>query len=215
MRNIKLFLVLFVIVLCFCSGAVWADLITISITAHVDYVEDTENVLGGTIRIGDFINGEYRYDTVPSEFYINSYTGSYKYYCAPSGLSLNINGIAFKTNPNDIFFHLWIENEHCNTDMYMIYVNNILPLENGTEVYQVSWKLSNHSYSDGTLITNVALPVTAPTLNGWQMNRLEIYGNGFNIRAHVISAQVTPEPATIALFALGGILFRKRPHLQR
>jgi len=89
---------------------------------------------------------------------------------------------------------------------------NNLALSNGTKVNNIAWALRDDSAS---AISGVDLTATAPALDDWQANFLDIGGGpgqrvGFVFEAHVTSAVVIPEPTTILMLGLGGSVFVRR-----
>ena len=93
----------------------------------------------------------------------------------------------------------------------MVRSYNNLPIANGTSVNNIVWYLNNN-YEDALLSTD--LPITAPILDGWAHNFLNVEGgpgrDDILFQAHVTSAVVIPEPSIILLFGFGAIgLVRK------
>jgi hypothetical protein len=95
----------------------------------------------------------------------------------------------------------------------LIRSDNNLSLYQGVSIDTISWQLDDYS---GMALSSDALPTTAPVLSDWPdtFDHLYIHGQSFGssffIRAPVTSAELVPEPATIALLALGGLFLRKR-----
>ncbi|MBN2138824.1 MAG: PEP-CTERM sorting domain-containing protein [Sedimentisphaerales bacterium] len=83
---------------------------------------------------------------------------------------------------------------------------NNLPLSNGAPLGDIFWHLYDPT---GSAFSSADLSTTAPVLSGWQSNVLGFGADRkYGISAHVISA--VPEPATIFLFGIGGLLFARR-----
>jgi hypothetical protein len=125
----------------------------------------------------------------------------------PHGIFLSVSGFDFETDPTNVDFLVEIENDHPPDDNYLLRSYNNIPLSNGTLVAHISWWLYDPT---GSALSSTDLPVTAPVLTDWQSNHLDIHGEKgtFGFSAHVISA--VPEPATLSLFGLVGLLLRKR-----
>jgi len=212
----KLFAILVVVI---CWMVLWpvlakAALITIEIEAVVDSVTDDGNFLEGKISPGDTITGWYIYDTSTPDSSSLPTVGDYWHYAIPSGVSLAVGDFEFKTDPDNVRFMVEIVNDHsvAKWDNYLIYSYNNLPLPNGTLVYGISWQLDDPT---GQALSTTELPTTAPILDDWQsIYGLRLlggpggHGPSFSIWAHVTSA--VPEPASIILLGLGGLLIRKR-----
>jgi len=189
-----------------------AALITIEIEAVVDFVEDSHNYLEGKIKVGDTITGWYTYDTsTPDSASSNPTVGRYEHHTPPCGISLTAGGFEFKTNAANVDFLVGIANNVTSGglhDSYWIQSYNNLPLSNGVLVDDISWSLRDYS---ATALSSIDLPTTAPVLEDWQSgNLLRLHGVKwiYKVDAHVTSA--VPEPGTILLFGLVGLLLRKR-----
>jgi len=187
-----------------------AELIIINITATVDIVNDFGNYLEGKIHVGDTITGSYTYESTTPDSEPALKVGDYWHYALPAGVSLTVGGFEFRTNPSNVSFLVEVVNDYPTGDDYGYISYNNLPLSNGTLVDYISWHLHD---TTGTALSSDSLPATAPKfLSQWQYNDLILEGehSGYGIDATVTSAEVIPEPATILLFAVGTILFRKR-----
>jgi hypothetical protein len=186
--------------------------VTIYIEAIVDTVDDSGNYLEGQISPGDIITGWYIYESTTSDSSPEDWLGKYEYSQAPYGMTLEVGGFHFETNPDDVDFTVYISNNRISPtgDIYNIVSNNNSTLHNGVDVGWMYWQLDDRS---GQALSNTSLPLTAPVLGDWQDgNVLCIEGvprqTDFVITAHVTSA--VPEPVTIVLLGLGGLLLRKR-----
>ena len=192
----------------FCVPTVEAALITIDIIATVDSVDDQGNYLEGKISVGDTITGYYTYDLLTPDSEPLAYAGLYEHNNPPAGISLNVGGFNFRTDLDNIDFVVAILNDYppLLKDQFWMRSYNNLPLSNGTTVDGISWQLDDLS---GNALSNTDLPTTAPVIDDWEANVLNISGDRkFGIQAHVTSA--VPEPATVLLIGLGGLLLRKR-----
>ncbi len=201
-----------VVVFFLCGLALWplpaeGTLITIEIEAVVDSVEDEDNYLEGKINPGDTITGFYIYESTTPDTNPSVYVGDYEHYTSPYGIFLSVSGFKFETDLTNVDFFIEVVNDYPSGDAYMVGSSNNLPLSNGVSVDPIDWQLGDNT---GTALSSDALPTTAPTLNDWQSNRLRLDGErgGYIIDAMVTSA--VPEPATLLLFGLGGLLLRKR-----
>ncbi|MHC4157372.1 MAG: PEP-CTERM sorting domain-containing protein [Planctomycetota bacterium] len=196
--------------LAFQSQRADATLITIAIETQVDYVEDLGNYLEGKINPGDIITGTYTYEsTTPDSSPLDPAQGNYWHYAPPAGITLTVGGFDFQTDPTSVEFHVAIRNdiEPGEEDLYSIVSYNNASLYNGTPVDHISWQLYDPT---GTAVSTDALPTSAPVLTDWSTSyglRLEAE------RAYIIDAHVTsavPEPVTILLLALGGLVLVRR-----
>jgi len=199
-------LILLIIAFGFCfapkaDGAV----VTISIEAVVDTVEDEGNYLEGQILPGNIITGYYTYESTTPDSNPLLNGGRYEYLTPPYGIFLSVGGFDFQTDPANVDFILEITNDYPPNDDYLVRSYSNIPLPNGTLVERISWWLNDDS---GAALVSTELPVTAPVLSNWPLNNLTIVSDRtFNIDAHVTSA--IPEPGTILIFCLGGLFLRK------
>jgi hypothetical protein len=189
--------------------SIFAYPVTIYIEASIDTVEDYGNYLEGQINPGDIITGYYTYEsTTPDSSPSDLVVGHYYHYIPPAGISLIVNNFEFKTDPTNVDFLVGIVNNNTSgNDIYWIHSYNNLNLSNGTSVDSISWQLNDPT---GAVFSNDALPTTAPDLDDWQsIVGLRLEGDRtFLIDAHVTSA--IPEPATLLLLGLGGLILSKR-----
>ena len=204
-----------VVVLFFVLGMVFsvpaeAYLVIIEIEAVVDLVDDDDNYLEGQISINDIITGYYTYESTTADSNPSGSIGRYEHYSAPAGISLSVGGFDFETDASNVSFLMGIVNNGTsNDDGYWLISNNNLALSNGIAVDDISWQIED---ATGTALTNDSLPVTAPILSQWQFfNHLRLEADRkYLVDAHVTSAVVIPEPATILLLGSGLLFFRKR-----
>lgn len=192
-----------------------AELVTIVIEGVVDDVVDPDYFLNGQINIGDVITGSYTYDTdIPNSSPFSG-IGRYEHYAYPCGISLDVDGLNFKTDFSPGLpdcFTMWITNGSSGVDGISVISDNNLPLPDGTRVNNIVWYLQDTSEN---AISSIELPTTAPVLGAWQENFLSIGGGirsreGFVFLSHVTSAVVIPEPTTILVLGLGGFIFVRR-----
>ena len=194
--------------LCFCASPAQAEPITIAIEAKVDSVEDRDGYLGGKIKPGDIITGTYTYDSsTPDSSPSDPIQGNYWHYAPPAGISLTVGGFDFRTDPSSVEFCILIRNNNMSGyDIYGIDSRNNVPLSNGTLVGYILWQLNDPTA--GALASD-GLPTTPPSLEQWQANVFRLGAD----RAYLVDAHVTsaiPEPATVMLLTLGGLLLRFR-----
>lgn len=224
-KNLYKLMVFFIVVLT-CPKVIFASPITVNITAEVSYVDDFYNILEGAVNAGDFITGQYTYESTTTDTNVLSSVGDYRHYSAPYGISLDLNGLVFKTDETNVEFLVEIANDHYAKDNYLLrsYQNQSLP--GGIAVDHISWQLDDPTQ---TALNSDALPTDPPVLDDWQsIFGISIYGclpdttspyynpddpcysgvEDYFIRAHVTLAEIEPaapipEPATMLLLGTG------------
>ena len=171
-------------------------LITIKIVAHVAYVDDRYNLLGGVIKVNDTITGKYTYDSGTPDTNTISTVGDYWHTSSSCGIELEAGGLIFKTNPGNVNFLIEICDDHGSPtprDNYLVRSYNNLQCTNGMLVDHIAWQLDDDSC---TALASPSLPTTAPVLTDWEsIFGLTIEGSDpsdelkdYFIRAHVIKA---------------------------
>ena len=135
----------------------------------------------------------------------------------PHGIFLSIDGFEFNTDPTNIDFWVQIGNdEGLHHDFYQVRSWNNIFLSNGIPgplfVENIWWSLVDPS---GSALSSDVLPPTPPVVGNWQDNVLGITGPKqiFEVRARVTLA--IPEPGTILLFGVGGLIFRLKKKNKR
>ncbi|MGA1840274.1 MAG: hypothetical protein ACMUIU_06570 [bacterium] len=202
-KKVIIYLAVFIILLT-APIFLFAESITINITAEVAYVDDWGNTLGGVVEVGDIITGEYTYESTTPDTNPLPTVGDYWHTTSPYGISLEVNGLVFETDHSDVEFIVEICNNHgtLQDDNYLLRSYNNLQLPGGIIVEHIAWQLDDPT---GTALSSEALPIDPPILEDWQ----SIFGisiNGFIpdpyfpdfplfeteyfIRAHVTSATI-------------------------
>lgn len=187
-------------------------LITIKIVAKVSSVDDSDNLLGGAINVGDTITGKYIYDDMTPDTNPLPTVGDYQHSSPSCGIEVNAGGFVFTTDPSNVNFLVEICNDHGSPtprDNYLLRSYNNLHLSNGMLVDHISWQLDDDTC---TALSSTALPTTAPVLANWQsLFGLVLRGSDpsdpfkdYFIRAHVTSATKTrarniPGPEEISM----------------
>ena len=193
------------------ASPVQAEIIRIAIEATVDWVDDQGDYLEGNITPGDIITGTYTYDSDTADSNPSSTVGDYWHYNSPFGISLNVGGFDFKTDPTDVEILIEVINNSTSGELhdgYGVLSYNNSPLSNGVPVDMVSWWLRDNT---ANALLSDALLITAPVLDNWEQPwglRLES-DRRFMVNADVTSAFVVPEPASIIAFGYAFIVLRK------
>ncbi len=207
MKRKRKIIFLVIAILCgvaFSTTPTEATLITIEIQAVVDSVSDERNYLEGNIKVGDIITGFYSYDSSTPDRNPSPAVGHYWHYDTPAGISLSVGGFNFQSDSGNVQFLIGVGNDGpSGNDVYWLTSYENLALANGTLVDSIGWQLEDDT---GRALWSDVLLLTAPPLGDWQSNHLRLHGQrgGYIIDAHVTSA--IPEPETILLFGIGGVL---------
>ncbi|MGA2172657.1 MAG: PEP-CTERM sorting domain-containing protein [Sedimentisphaerales bacterium] len=193
------------------GGVARGDIIQIEITGQVTSVDDRAGALAGKIKSGNTITGWYIYDSGTPDSNPLSTEGDYEHNVEPFGITLNIGGFLFASNPQDTDFLITVTNDYSSKDSYQLSSTNNLPLPSGVEVSQIWWQLNDYT---ATALDNDAIPLGAPVLTDWQRNNLSITcgSNGTTrIGATITDAWlVVPEPASALIITLGIALMASR-----
>jgi hypothetical protein len=139
--------------------------ITVSISAVVEFVDDSGNLLGGAIDAGDAISGTYTYNAATPDENPAPTVGDYWHAATPYGIRLRAGGLVFETDPQAVAFLVEIVNDHQGSDNYLLRSYTNRPLSAGVLVEHISWQLDDPSQ---TALHSERLPTTAPKLARWQ-----------------------------------------------
>ena len=198
-----------------------AEIIKIGFSGYVDGINDPYNLLEGAVTDGAPISGYYIYDSLTSDSDPSIYTGLYEYSAAPYGMSLTIGTLTFQTDPANVDLEIGLSNNYYGEtwDYYTIRSNNNLELDTGVSIDSISWQLTDNT---GNALSSDILPLGPPDLSAWQYdNHFSVRGGRypfppegektlFNFGGYIDSVWLIPEPATLILFGLSGLLIRKR-----
>jgi hypothetical protein len=193
------------------GGAARGNIVQIEITGQVTSVDDRAGALAGKIKSGNTITGWYMYDSGTPDSNPLSTEGDYEHYVEPFGITLNISGFLFASNPGDVDFLIQVTNDSSSKDSYVLNSTNNLPLSSGAAVSQISWQLNDYTT---TALDNDTIPLGAPVLADWQRNNISIIcgsSGTTRIGATITDAWlVVPEPASALIITLGIALIASR-----
>jgi len=191
-------------------------IITIGVEAEVTYVDDLQDLLGGSIGIGDIITGSYSYNSDTPDTNPLSTVGDYWHYSAPYGISLGAGGLLFQTDPTGVDFLVEVGDNHTGQDAYLLRSYSNLTLASGVSVDHISWQLNDYSC---TALSSDDLPLVPPVLGDWESNYLLITlgpKGSSSIQGTVTDVWLIPEPGSIFVLGLGALgLWRRRKKRSR
>jgi hypothetical protein len=196
------------------AGNARGDIVTMEISGYVTNLIGQQSVLPETINLYDQISGTYKYGTTAVDKNPSLSTGDYEFKSAPFGISLNLDGMIFASNPQNVDFLIEINNDYNGKDSYIINSGNNLPLSNGTAVAPIRWELNDNT---AIALSNDGLISPDSVWRYWQDKTLAITCRGaggvLRIEANITDAtvkEIVPEPATVTMVSIGFLLIGKR-----
>jgi hypothetical protein len=220
----KIILWVVVLVVLALAGFARSEVIYIGIEGEIAYIFDDLGLIQNKIQVGDTFSGYYCYDSATRNsnegHWLGSVVGDYWHYSSPYGVYFTIGGFNFQTDPQNVSFVMEMVNDYPNyyiKDNYLIRSYNNLPIYDGVVVSGISWQLNDNT---GNALSSNALLTTAPVLSDWlpqspanisfDIDGRIVDGESFHISGIVTKAYLIPEPATVLLLGLGGMLLRRK-----
>ncbi len=191
---------LFALALVLSATPAFAEVVTVRITGHVEWVGDDANVLGGQVTIGQAVTGRYRYDTaVPDEYPNMPDDGSFPQSAQQGLMSATVGGLTFETDSTS---SNWMFSAFVHRSYFMEYQGymalssmNGRPLPNGASVAMTLWIASNMG---GGVPASDRLLAGAPDPAVFQDRRLQIGGQPigggawYGVIVRIDSAELVP-----------------------
>jgi len=178
--------------LLFISARSFSQIRTLCIRGVVSYVDDMQNVLSGSVLVGDSISGTIKYDLSITDNNVLSQVGDYHNTLPPAGMRVNINSQVFQTDSSNVDFLVETVNNYSGQDniVFRSYKNLFNPtIPSLTYSNHIAWQLDD---TNQTALSNTNLPMFID-LSAWQqVSALTITGeNMFMDTSIFITAIVT------------------------
>jgi hypothetical protein len=211
--NTRLFALGGALLLALVANPVAAEILTVDLTAHVDFLDDPGSILGGQIAIGQFAKGRYKYETTVPNYWApyiadNSY-GEYAQDRTQGLLNFTVGSFTFESDPtswnwatempNNASFRIQVRgntNYYQNYQTYFQLMSQVnKPLPSGAGVGGLNIYLSDMS---GTALTSGSLPTTAPNVASFADRQAWIWGQSpagdawYLVRLQIDSMAVAP-----------------------
>jgi hypothetical protein len=196
-------------VLGFWVSPTWAEEATFAFSGHITRLSGDVGFLGGTIPLGTPFSGSYTFesttpDAEPADPTVGFYDGALRAFSVQVGPHLLTGSLDPVRNS--------IAVSHCveGEDFGDVYTPgdrmSLLGKAVNTSIF-----LADYS---ATAFTNDALPLTPPSLTLFDERKFQILDAAmyarFSVVGQLTSFTHVPEPATLALLALGGLALLRR-----
>ena len=201
--------------------AAYAELVTFQVTATVDTVDDPNWLLGGSILVGDTLEGTLQYDTSLPDLEPDANLGTY--FASPPGGSF-IEGTSSASGFFETidFFDAVVGNGPTSGDEDFVVFFATGDTTPSTLVHpSVDWvDLAVVLYDfDGTVFSNDSLPTTLD-LAEFELAEVELTSEDDQNFIYAVTATITdiaqvPEPSTLLLGAVAAIGLLLGTHVRR
>lgn len=144
------------------SGVASAELVTVQVSATVNYVNDPGMVLGSEVQPGATVTGTYTFETGTADADPYPEFGHYRHPQGIGGLELGVAELTIKTDPGASagVFAVDVINSEYDEGYHVVSFDNLLPLANGAQVTDAGIHL--HSWNESNIFSSDALPATPP-----------------------------------------------------
>jgi len=191
------------------GGYARGDIAKVDLYGEVTSIVDQAGLLGGQDNVGNEITGWYRFDTSTPDSNPLTTEGDYQQTTPLCGISLNINGMLFASQPQNMNFLIKVINDTSSKDSYLLSSTFNLPAAGDLEVSSIRWQLDDSTSS--ALSSDALVPVTPWQ---WGSSVLDITCRGAGgvarIEAIIPYTEVVPEPASALMISLGFLLIGRR-----
>ena len=140
--------------------------VAIRFEAQVAEVADPDDLLNGAIQPGQNVVGTYVYDHTTANTNPSPGIGDYVHTRVPYGVSLQVGGMTFETDPTNVDFQVELISDHpSGTDNYLWISRNNRPISPSFDLGLISWQLDDPT---GQRLSSPALTDEPPVLADWQ-----------------------------------------------
>jgi hypothetical protein len=187
---------------------IFAEPVTISFEATVDYIEDTNGALNGKLNPGSTITGKYTYDPAQTDSNPSPEVGDYEFDASPFGITLNLANTIVGTAPNGNFL-IETVNDYNGTDNFLLRSYENTSSDKALAINHISWQLDDPTM---TALSSDALPSSPPNLanfQSWFGINVEGTNGSFFLAATVTKITTGPQlflPAVSILPASGQLV---------
>ncbi len=176
------------------SGTVNAELVTVQVSATVNYVSDAGMVLSGAVQPGATVTGSYTFETNTPDADYSPRFGRYRHAPAVGGLDLTVAELTIKTDADAVNgeFSVDVINGDYEEGYHVASIDNIQPLANGAHIYDAGIHL--HNWNGTNVLISDALPATPPKPAQFEERQIAIAGKSgddyFHFEAEINSLVV-------------------------
>ncbi len=181
-----------------------ARVLRVNVAAHVTWVDDPGNVLGGQVSVGQTGEGTYAYETTAPDQDPGPIDGSYPQSPAQGSASLSVGPFNFASDPTSpgwmyqVLVHApW---DAYYQDFIRITSGANQPLANGASVATLDIEFSDFS---GAALSSDALPASAPDLASFPQSTVLVLGSSatgawYTLRLQIDSVAVADAGVTVS-----------------
>jgi len=210
------------------AQTVQAGTVTVHFTAEIteittsDALEELDEDLrkvAESFEVGDLVEGVYAYDTpLPDYFDNHDFEGLYQTHARPCGITVNANGFVLQTDPEAVDVTIQVLNDltpsasHLPREKFSVASGNNLMSPPIGDLRPQTPSLELEAFWPSDPLIDDSLPGSAPTLEDWDIRRLEFgfergstpargAGEGsyesVSFIATVTSVELLPDPAYV------------------
>lgn len=181
------------------STPAWAIPYAFEVEAEVALVDDMNNVLGGSVYVGQPLLMSYAFDSDTTNTGAIPQVGDYWHYAGDYGMRVQVGPHDWRSDPSNLSFLVEMVNDYVGLDNYLLRsYNNIDYSGLSGPIQHMSWQLDDPSQ---TALTSTALPPLPPNLGIFQSwfgidveggDMFNPFGGSFLVRSHATAIRTLP-----------------------